>query len=136
MLTGGHHAEERLIELVAMAVDYSKEINPEVVASISGVRTPSTHIDGIDAIDDAVSPALSKSDIHVLRAMASFDTSRLLSATTIIEAVDIEDRLSEETVRLCVLKLMRDQLATRPEGKRNGARLTIHGRRLAGKIAD
>jgi hypothetical protein len=68
--------------------------------------------------------------------MARFDASRLLSAKMIADEMDATIRLSEETVRQCVGKLIAADLAERPEGDRSGARLNSAGRRLAGKIAD
>ena len=73
---------------------------------------------------------------RVLQTMARFDMSRLLSSEMIVEEMDATVRLSEETVRQCVLKLIESGLAERPEGCRSGARLNNAGRELAGKIAD
>lgn len=68
--------------------------------------------------------------------MARFDASELRSSKSIANEMDATVRLSEETVRQCVGKLIESQLAERPEGDRSGARLTRAGRKLAGKIAD
>jgi len=86
--------------------------------------------------DEPAGPALTPSQSRVLQTMARFDPSRLVSASGIALEMDATVRLSEETVRQCVGKLIESQLAERPEGDRSGARLTRAGRKLAGKIAD
>lgn len=86
--------------------------------------------------DECAGPALTLNQSRVLQAMARCDTSRLLSSKMIAEEMDSMVRLSEETVRQCVVKLIGANLAERPEGDRSGARLTNGGRKLAGKIAD
>ena len=86
--------------------------------------------------DEPTGPALSDNQSQVLRTMARFDGSQLLSAKMIAEEMNAAIRLSEETVRLCVRKLIKSKLAERPEGDRSGARLNNRGRKLAGKIAD
>jgi hypothetical protein len=86
--------------------------------------------------DESARPALTANQSRVLQTMARFDASRLLSSKMITEEMDAAVRLSDETVRQCVAKLVKLNLAERPEGKRSGARLNNMGRRLAGKIAD
>jgi hypothetical protein len=86
--------------------------------------------------DESAGPALTVNQSRVLQTMARFDASRLLSSKMIAEEMDATVRLSEETVRQCVGKLIEANLAERPEGDRSGARLTTAGRKLAGKIAD
>jgi hypothetical protein len=81
-------------------------------------------------------PALTNNQSLVLRTMARFDGSLLLSAAKIAAEMNPATRLSEETVRQCVGKLIESNLAERPEGERSGARLTNAGRKLAVKIAD
>lgn len=85
---------------------------------------------------DSTRPALTTNQSRVLQTMARFDASRLLSAKMIADEMDATVRLSEETVRQCVGKLIASQLAERPEGDRSGARLNNAGRKLAGRIAD
>jgi hypothetical protein len=85
---------------------------------------------------ESTGPALTENQSRVLRTMALFDASQLLSSKKIAEEMDAMVRLSEETVRQCVGKLIEENLAERPEGDRSGARLTMAGRKLAGKIAD
>jgi len=87
-------------------------------------------------VGDSVGPALTANQSRVLQTMARFDASRLLSSGMIVEEMDAASRLSDETTRQCVGRLIGSGLAERPEGKRSGARLTNAGRRLAGKIAD
>jgi hypothetical protein len=85
---------------------------------------------------ESAGPALTVNQSRVLQTMARFDASRLLSSKMIVEEMDAATRLSEETVRQCVGKLIESNLAERPEGDRSGARLNSAGRKLAGKIAD
>ena len=81
-------------------------------------------------------PALTEPQRITLCALNDFDPSVLASAVRISEAIDTTRRISEETVRQSVNRLIALELAERPEGGRKGARLTIKGRRLVGKIAD
>lgn len=92
--------------------------------------------DGPVAPDEPVDPPITENESRVLQTMSRFDASQLLSAKRIADGMDLAERLSEETVRKCVRKLIDSGLAERPEGERSGARLTLPGRRLAGKIAD
>jgi hypothetical protein len=126
------------------AIDRAAERAAERVARSFGVgdngnaKPPAPPAD----IHESTGPALTASQSRVLKTMAMFDTSKLLSSKMIAdETEDRESRpptagLSEETVRLCVGKLIKLNLAERPEGERSGARLTTPGRKLAGKIAD
>ena len=50
--------------------------------------------------------------------------------------MDPVDLLSERTTRAAIKRLCELDLAERPEGEKQGARLTLQGRRLATKIAD
>jgi len=92
---------------------------------------------GTPASDDAgaMGPALTEAQADVLRTMAEFDGSRLLSRDAIVHEMKATTRRSPETVRRCVAKLIEVGLAERPEGPRAGARLTNLGRRQAVKIA-
>lgn len=94
------------------------------------------HADILACSAAADAPAITQNQSRVLQTMARFDPSRLLSAAAITTEMDPAARLSEETVRQCVLRLIKSDLAERPDGDRSGARLTAAGRRLAGKIAD
>lgn len=80
--------------------------------------------------------ALTENQTLVLATMAQFDGSRLLSAARIEGDMRPAERLSQETIRKTVAKLIKLKLAERPEGPRSGARLTMNGRRLVPKIAD
>lgn len=111
------------IQRVEAAVE---SVGPRVGASVEGEP----------GADEPARPALKRCQSQVLQTMAQFDGSRLLSAEMIAVEMDSSARLSEETVRQSVAKLIEVNYAERPEGPRSGARLTIAGRRLAGKIAD
>ena len=86
--------------------------------------------------DEPTGPALTPSQSRVLKIMARFDRSQLVSTDRIVAEMDPARPLSDETVRLSVKKLIDSGLAERPEGDRSGARLTPSGRTLCGKIAD
>lgn len=87
--------------------------------------------------DEATSaPALTKNERLVLVALARFDAAVLASIEDIHDAMDPAERLSLRAIGPAVNKLIANGLAERPEGDRQGARLTIKGRRLASKIAD
>ena len=79
---------------------------------------------------------LTDPQVSVLLAMAELDGSRLSAVRTIVGGMEPANRISEETARKCVLKLIDFGLAERPEGTSSGSRLTIKGRQRAGKIAD
>jgi hypothetical protein len=102
------------------------------VAGGGDVESPSNLADALSS----PSPALTANESRVLLTMARFDASRLLPLKTIAEEMDATVRLSVETVRLIVGKLIELNLAERPEGVRSGARLNPAGRKLAAKIAD
>ncbi len=89
-----------------------------------------------EADDEPLAPALTESDRLTLNALASFDPSILASAATVSEAMPMAQRVSERTVRESIKKLVTLGLAERPEGNRQGARLTIRGRRLASQLGD
>lgn len=102
----------------------------EVVAYNDELRaTPATDSDGAP-------PALTANQALVIATMARFDGSLLLSTATVEDEMDVRERLSRETIRKTVTRLIELELAERPEGPRSGARLTMKGRRLAPKIAD
>ncbi|HMN39868.1 MAG TPA: hypothetical protein PKE29_03420 [Phycisphaerales bacterium] len=120
------------------AIDRAAERAAEKIARVFGAgdngdAKPKTLPAGAD---ESAGPALTVNQSRVLQTMARFDASRLLSSKMIAEEMDATVRLSEETVRLCVGKLIESHLAERPEGDRSGARLNSAGRKLAGKIAD
>ena len=86
--------------------------------------------------DEAPIPAVTVNEQRVLRTMDRFDPSRLLSTAMIAEEMAPAARLADRTIGPIVRRLIELGLAERPEGDRNGARLTRRGRRLASKIAD
>lgn len=79
-------------------------------------------------------PALTRGERTTLIALAALDASRLASAAAVGEAMPATERLSDRTIRSAINKLVKLDLAERPEGDRQGARLTIRGRRLASQI--
>jgi len=85
--------------------------------------------------DEQQVPALTKAERATLAALASFDPSRLASAIEVSEAMPGVS-YSERSVRKAIKKLVKLNLAERPEGEKQGARLTIKGRLLASKLAD
>lgn len=90
---------------------------------------------GSDPEDDQ-EPPLTSHDATVLKTMSRFDGSQLLIIKMISAEMDPEERLSERTIGEIVRKLVKQTLAERPEGDRQGVRLTSTGRQLAAKIAD
>lgn len=116
--------------------DLQTQLDREALAVIPPAVVAATTLPARDEPDETAGPALTPTQLLVLRTMARFDASVLLSAAKIVEGMDAKTRLSEETVRLCVVKLIDSHLAERPEGDRSGARLNTAGRRLARKIAD
>lgn len=86
--------------------------------------------------EDELPPALTANQIIVMRTMARFDPSQLLSAARIEEAIDPSRRISVRTIGDVVRRLHELGYAERPEGDRRGARLTTRGRRILRKIAD
>lgn len=85
---------------------------------------------------DEVPPALTPNQTRVIVTMARFDGSRLLSTAMIQGEMDDTERLSQETIRKSVRRLIEFGWAERSEGPRSGARLTLRGRCLIPKIAD
>lgn len=76
-------------------------------------------------------PTLTKSQRTVLQALDSFTPEILASAEMIADAMDAAERLSTKTIYKAIDKLVECGLAERPDGERQGARLTLKGRRLA-----
>jgi hypothetical protein len=79
-------------------------------------------------------PALTKPEQLTLCTLADLDPAVLASTADIAEAMDAAERLSERTIKSSVRELIELGLAERPEGPKQGARLTIKGRRLVPKI--
>ncbi len=92
---------------------------------------------GTDETDNETqTPALTRSDRLTLCALATFDSSFLASSVNVAEAIPPADRISDRTVRESIKKLVGLRLAERPEGDKQGTRLTLRGRRLATKLAE
>ena len=90
--------------------------------------------DGEDGEGQA--PALTKSEQTTLTTMANFDPSRLASASDVSAAMPAATQLSDRTIGPAIRKLISLELAERPEGDKQGARLTIKGRKRAAQLAD
>lgn len=86
--------------------------------------------------DGSQKPALTKSERLVLLTLQNFDASMLPSITDIATEMNPKEQLSEKKTGEAIRKLIKADLAERPEGERLGSRLTLAGRRLAAKIAD
>lgn len=131
---------ERLHAEAAVAAVAVIEQQPLAEAAVSARDAPragehsSADDDPVDA--EQQPPALTKSDRMTLTALATFDRSRLASALEVSDAVPRCDRLSERTTRQGISNLIKLDLAERPEGEKQGARLTTRGRRLASQIDD
>lgn len=87
-----------------------------------------------DEVDQV--PALTESERITLCALNTFDAAMLASATRIGEAIEPAKRLSDRTITKAIGRLIQLGLAERPQGDRQGARLTLRGRRLVAKVAD
>jgi len=98
-------------------------------ASVQGSSTP------VNSDDEVIETtfSLTKNALIVLQTMAAFDGSRLLSVNSIQEATPIDDIISHQTIRAILQKFIAAGYAERPEGQRQGSRLTNQGRKLARK---
>lgn len=85
--------------------------------------------------DDQPPPALTATEVAVLRTLATFDPSVLASAARIEVTMESDARFATRSILPAVRRLIELGLAERPQGIRSGARLTLAGRRLARKIA-
>lgn len=115
------------------------DILPALVActaTLIGYIDPQTQPkkQGPDAPETEAGPALTSSERLTLCTMANFDVLDLATAQRIAEAMDPAEALSDRTITPAIRKLIELGLAERPEGDRQGARLTLRGRRLAQKI--
>jgi hypothetical protein len=91
---------------------------------------------GDAAEEEEQPPALIETQRVTLVALATIDPSRLASIEDVCDAMPGADRISVRTARVAITKLIELDLAERPNGDKQGARLTIKGRRLATKLAD
>jgi hypothetical protein len=114
---------------------FAKLIRPPREVTVASAANTNFNVSE-DFEKDVQPPALTEAQRITLCAMNSFDRTVLASAQKICEAINPTKRLSEETVRQCIKRLIKLDLVERPEGSRKGARLTNAGRRLAGKIVD
>ena len=98
-------------------------------ASVQGSSTP------VNSDDEVIETtfSLTKNALIVLQTMAAFDGSRLLSVNLIQEATPIDDIISHQTIATILQKFIAAGYAERPEGQRQGSRLTNQGRKLARK---
>lgn len=88
-----------------------------------------------DGEDEAQAPGLTKGESTTLHTLALIDPAVLASTSYVTDTMAAKERLSETTTRKAIKKLVSLGLAERPEGERQGARLTIKGRRLSNKLA-
>jgi predicted transcriptional regulator len=90
----------------------------------------------LTAPSEPASPAAdrpwTKNEQSMLRAMARFDSKDLVSAAELAK----ESGLSARKAGDFISDLINEGLAERPRGERQGARLTIPGRREAARFAD
>ncbi|MGV6814302.1 MAG: hypothetical protein ACWA5W_04730 [Phycisphaerales bacterium] len=150
----GVHGEGRLVDLkcseapaeaAAMPVSIANSselaaafrdlVIPALAEAFRETAAPSRASEDTDE-DTPVPPALSPKEATVLRTLAIFDSSELVSAARIESEMELSIRLSARTIGKAVSRLIEVGLAERPQGDRSGTRLTIAGRRLAQKIAD
>ena len=96
------------------------------------VPAPGSNTDS--SADESPAPALSANEIAVLRALASFHDSQLVSGRQIEERMSAKHRLSQRSIQPIVLRLIELGLAQRPSGNRSGTRLTLAGSRLANRL--
>jgi hypothetical protein len=96
----------------------------------------SYHVPGTKHRSGDQPPSLTRSERRTLLALETFDARQLASAVDIVGVMDPMEELSKATVLNAVKKLIELGLAERPAGSRQGARLTIEGRKLKRQISD
>lgn len=125
------------VHALALAWVDRQRMKAKLAAEASRGLLPSSPAVGQpDTAEEIQTPPLTSNEAAVLRTLAGFDPSELVSTARIEAAMEPGERLSERSIGLVVRRLMAERLAERPEGDRKGARLTIRGRQLARKIAD
>lgn len=102
---------------------------------VEQARMKFTNNDGEEG-EDKQTPPLTESQRLTLLSLRTFDPSILASARMAYEAMPRAENKSERTIRSSISKLLELKLAERPEGRNQGVRLTLQGRRLASKLAD
>ncbi|MFO0828094.1 MAG: hypothetical protein U0572_08080 [Phycisphaerales bacterium] len=100
-------------------------------APAAGIRAS-----GESDTDETPPPALTPTELRVLRMLATFDPSELASAARIEGAMEPTQRVSERSISRIVPRLIELGLAERPQGERSGTRLTLQGRRIARRLAE
>lgn len=123
-----------VVPALAEALDQSSEPPVVPVSETSAQNTASEGIGGDDT--PANIPPLTENEVAVIKTLARFDPSRLVSGVMIETEMDGPINLSRRTIQPIVVCLIELGLAERPRGDRSGVRLTIAGRRLASKISD
>jgi len=122
-------------ELVVPALAAAlKETTAAGGADSSPALPPGSNADS--ETNESPAPALSVNEIAVLRALASFNGSQLVSARQIEERMGAGERLSQRSIQPIVRRLIELGLAQRPSGDRSGTRLTLAGSRLANRLDD
>lgn len=94
--------------------------------------TPSTKFYVPHNAGATLPPAIDKAERKVLLVMARFDASQLLTIPDIVQA----DGGGERTVGPALTSLIQKKLAERPEGDKDGARLTKQGRAMARELSE
>lgn len=107
------------------------------VGGVAGQAPPAgRRASGESDTDETPPPALTPTELRVLRMLATFDPSELASAARIEGAMEPTQRVSERSITKIVPRLIELGLAERPQGERSGTRLTLQGRRIARRLAE
>ncbi len=124
------HERDRLgaliTEIYAMLVRLDPEAQPHEQA-----------VTGRAVVDDTESalPAFTQNELAVLRTLGGLNGSELATAARIEAAMELGERVSKRSIGVILQRLIKLGLAERPEGERDGIRLTLAGRKLLRKIA-
>ena len=73
---------------------------------------------------------------YQLKTLAKLDLWTLATSDDVANKMPVAERLSPRTIQPAIRRLVKLDLAERPEGDKHGTRLTLRGRRLVSKIAD
>lgn len=119
-----------------LAAAFRDLVVPALAEALRETVAPSPSAEDTGDDTTAVPPALTLKEATVLRTLAIFDPSELVSAARIESEMELSVRLSARTIGKAIGRLIEFGLAERPLGERSGTRLAIAGRRLAQKIAD
>lgn len=85
--------------------------------------------------EEEQAPALKKVQLLTLKILATFDPQTLATADDVANEMPVSERLSTRTIQPAIHRLVTLGLAERPEGSRQGARVTMEGRRFASRIS-